>query len=104
MYAAGLGIFGATSFVPHALLGYLMVLGALFLLVLTVLARLPRRAIVLAALVLVLTLLQPVLVLQLRGSAPVLAALHPVNALLIFTLAAWISRSTKPRKAAVASL
>ncbi len=95
VYAAGLGLFGATSFVPHATLGYLMVVGALILLVLTVIAKLPRPAIVLAGLVLGLTILQPILILQLRASLPALAALHPFNALLIFALAASIARSTR---------
>jgi hypothetical protein len=27
-YAAGLGVFGATSFMPHTLLGYGLILGA----------------------------------------------------------------------------
>jgi hypothetical protein len=95
VYAAGLGLFGATSFVPHATLGYLMVVGALILLVLTVIARLPRPAVLLASLVLALTILQPILILQLRALLPALAALHPLNALLIFALAAAIARSTR---------
>jgi hypothetical protein len=95
VYAAGLALFGATSFVPHAILGYLLILGALVLLGLTAAARLPRRATVLAVLILAVTALQPVLALGLRGRAPALAALHPLNALLIVALAAWIARSTQ---------
>lgn len=96
VYAAGLGLFGVASFMPHAILGYLMVLGALILLVLTALARLPRTAILLAALIVALAVLQPVLVLQFRGSLPFVAALHPLNALLMFGLAFWIARLNKP--------
>ena len=100
VYMMGLALFGVTSFTPHALLGYGMILGAAILTVLTVSARLPRRAQLLALAVLLLTILQPVLVLALRG-APLLAALHPLNALAIFALAATVARSTvKPASAA----
>ena len=96
VYAAGLGLFGVASFMPHAILGYLMVLGALILLVLTAMARLPRKAIGLAGLIVVLAVAQPVLVLQFRASIPLVAALHPLNALLIFALAFWIMRINAP--------
>lgn len=94
IYVMGLALFGVTSFMPHALLGYGMIAGAVILTVLTVTAKLPRRAQLFAAAVLVLTVLQPMLVLTLRGRAPALAALHPVNALVIFALAAVVARST----------
>ncbi len=94
VYVMGLAIFGVTSFMPHALLGYGMILGAAILTLLTVTARLPRRAQLLAAAVLFLTALQPALVLTLRGRAPALAALHPLNALVIFALAATVARTT----------
>jgi len=94
IYVMGLALFGVTSFMPHALLGYGMIVGALILTVLTVTAKLPRRAQLFAGAVLVLTLLQPVLVLVLRGRAPALAALHPLNALVIFALASVVARTT----------
>jgi hypothetical protein len=97
VYMMGLALFGVTSFMPHATLGYLMVLGALILMILTFSAKASRRDKVLAALVLVLTVLQPVLVLMLRGRVPALAALHPLNALVIFALAASVARSTLKR-------
>lgn len=50
-------------------------------LVLAELARLPRRAIGLAALIVALALRQSVLVLQFRGSLPFVAALHPSTSL-----------------------
>ncbi|MGQ0640910.1 MAG: hypothetical protein ACT4P6_09120 [Gemmatimonadaceae bacterium] len=46
---------------------------------------------------LLLTVLQPVLVLTLRGGLPALAALHPMNALASFALAASVARSTAKR-------
>jgi hypothetical protein len=95
VYAAGLALFGATSFVPHAVLGYLLIPGAVVLLALTAAVRPPRPAVLLAALILALAMLQPVLALAVRGRAPVLAALHPLNALLIVALAAWIARGTR---------
>jgi len=94
MYMAGLALFGVATFISHALLGYLMILGAVILLVLTVVARRPRSDAFLAVAVLVLAALQPVLALTLRTRFPVLAALHPVNALVIFVLAARVGRAT----------
>jgi hypothetical protein len=95
VYAAGLALFGVTSFVPHAVLGYLMILGAIILFVLTAVARQSRRALVCAALIVGLAVLQPVLVLVLRSSSPAVAALHPLNAILMVTLAMLIARSTQ---------
>lgn len=95
-YAAGLGLFGATGFGPHALLGYGLIIGAITLTVLTVAAHFPRRTILLASLLIPLTLLQPVLALTLRISAPYLAALHTLNAVLIFALAMLVARHTRP--------
>jgi hypothetical protein len=93
-YAAGLGIFGAASFVPHALLGYGLIVGAITLTVLTLIAGFPRRVVALAATLIGLTILQPVLALGLRPAAPALAALHVLNALAIFALAALVARRT----------
>ena len=92
-YAAGLAIFGVSTFMSHALFGYSMILGATILLILTLVARLPGRTKMLATLVLGLTVLQPVLAL-IRTPVPALAALHPVNALIIFAIAARIASST----------
>lgn len=95
VYAAGLALFGVTSFMPHAVLGYLMIIGAIILLVLTTFAKLPRRALIWASLILALALIQPILVLVFRQSTPVLAAFHPINALLMLTCALLIARSTR---------
>ena len=94
-YVAGLALFGAASFVPHALLGYGLVIGAVTLTVLTIAARFPRRTVALAAGLIALTVLQPVLALVLRP-APALAALHTLNALLIFSLALVVAQRTRP--------
>ena len=92
-YAAGLAVFGVSTFMTHALFGYSMIIGATILVALTFAARLPRRVKILAGLVLFLTVLQPVLAL-IRSPIPVLAALHPVNALIIFAIASRIATST----------
>ena len=92
-YAAGLAVFGVSTFMTHALFGYSMIIGATILVALTFVARLPRRVKILAGLVLFLTVLQPVLAL-IRSPIPVLAALHPVNALIIFAIASRIAAST----------
>ena len=97
VYMMGLALFGVTSVMPHAMWGYLMILGSLLLVVLTLTAKLPRCALLLSVAVLGLTILQPVLVLTLRGSAPAIAALHPLNALAIFVLAVGVARSTAAR-------
>ncbi len=96
-YTAGLAVFGVTKFTSHAILGYLTLVGASLLLALTLLARIPRPGRMLAASVLLLTILQPVLALAPRSRAPVLSALHPVNALLIFALAIRMARRATPR-------
>jgi hypothetical protein len=97
VYAMGLALFGVTSVMPHAMLGYAMILGAGVLTLLTVSTKAPRSAKLLALAVLALTILQPVLVVTLRGRAPALAALHPLNALVIFALAALVARATEQR-------
>ncbi len=95
-YAAGLALFGAAGFGPHALLGYGLVLGAATLTALTAAAGYPRRTVAFAAGLVLLTVLQPVLALSLRASAPALAALHALNALVIFSLAAIVAQRTRP--------
>lgn len=95
-YAAGLGVFGAVNFVPHALLGYGLIIGAITLTVLTITARLPRRAVALAAALIPLTILQPVFALVLRSPAPALSALHTLNALVIFAVAVAVARHSAP--------
>lgn len=100
VYVMGLALFGVTSFVPHALLGYAMIIGAAILVLLTITARLPVRTRWLAAGVLGLTILQPVLMLVLRHRAPALAALHMVNALAIFGLAVLVALGTRAPAAA----
>ena len=94
VFLAGLGVFaGAQNFALHRDFGYLFGLLTLVLLFLALGGRLGRRWVGLSALLLVLFALQSVFV-ALRGAAPVLAALHPVNALVIFYVAQLVARES----------
>jgi hypothetical protein len=92
VYFAGLMLFGHNGGRDlHEGLGYsLGTFGVLFL-GLPALARAGRRTIVLGVVLAVTTFFQPSLTLA-RDGAPLVAAFHPVNALLIFTLSAVIAR------------
>jgi Family of unknown function (DUF6220) len=81
---------GSGDFELHREVGYTaMGIVALIVLILAGLGRADRiqiwGSVALFVLYIVQTLLPP-----LRGSAPVLAALHPVNAIVLFGLAAWL--------------
>jgi hypothetical protein len=89
-FLAGAGMFvGGSWMAVHIGLGHLLTspipLLPLLLLIFSFVARRPRADRWLCGLLLVLALLQPV-VLYLRGVLPLLSALHPLNALLLFAL------------------
>jgi hypothetical protein len=92
VFLAGAAIFDTASWVTwHNTLGHLLVhplpLIPLLLLILSFVGRLPRADKWLSVLLLALAMLQPMLIYVGRGaSLPLLAALHPANALLIFVL------------------
>jgi hypothetical protein len=92
VFLAGAALFDRSAwFTWHNTLGHLLVhplpLIPLLLLILSFVGRLPRADKWLSALLLVLAILQPMLIYVGRGaSLPLLAALHPVNALLLFVL------------------
>jgi len=107
IFLAGLGVFrGPESFLTHRDFGYMLELLPIVLLVLGLIARLGRRAALLAAGIFGLFLLQSVFV-GLRVDSPDIAALHPVNGFLITFLAivlardAWIGRRAAAEAAAV---
>jgi hypothetical protein len=83
-FLAGLNVFGGTSIESHRVLGFILAAGALLLLILAVVGRLPRRTAVLTVLLLGLSVLQIVLV---HISVDEVAALHPVNALAVALVA-----------------
>lgn len=91
VFLAGAGVFGATDFELHVGVGYLAAfIGPIILLAVAVVAR-GGRLIGLTGLLLLLGVVQSILP-SLRADAPYLAALHPVNALLIAWLALTIAR------------
>jgi hypothetical protein len=83
-FLAGLGAFLETSYDAHQTLGYILAAIALILLVLAIAGRLPRLVFLLAIALLGLNVLQIVLA---RVEVGEVAALHVVNALVVFFVA-----------------
>jgi hypothetical protein len=87
-FLAGLGVFGgADGFQAHVALGYSLLFVTLLGLLLAFAARLPWGTIGQMALLPVLVVLQSVFIDLWHAGLPVVAALHPVNGLAIFSLA-----------------
>lgn len=91
-FLAGLGVFGSgASFETHATVGIVLVIVSVILLVLAgILAlsgNLTRSSAGLAGLLLVLMVVQYALVELFSDGVPALAALHPVNGLLVLGVA-----------------
>ena len=83
---------GSGDFATHREFGYTWIgLAALALLLTAIAARRPRKDIAITAGILVLYIVQTLLP-GARTSTPWVAALHPVNALLLFGLAVWYVR------------
>ncbi len=89
-FLAGLAVFGSTSFEAHRGLGFVLLAVSLVMVVLTFVAKLPKRMIVLTAVLLGLNVLQ--VILANIDDVPELAALHVVNAVAVFALAHLILR------------
>jgi hypothetical protein len=93
-FLAGLGVFaGAANFELHRNWGYTFGYLLIFMVIAALVGRMPRTAWAAPLGVMVLFALQSVFV-ALRADAPVIAALHPVNAVAIFAAAWWIARSS----------
>lgn len=90
VFLAGVALFGAGTFAGHRDFGYLLSLLPLFLVVAAVVAR-AGRLVWLSVALLVLTFVQTALPLV-REDLPYVAALHPVNALVLVLLTATIGR------------
>ncbi len=91
---------GSGDFSTHIEFGYTAIgLLALAVLLTAVAARSGRRDIGASFALLLLYVVQTALP-QFRASVPVLAALHPVNALVLFGLAVWYARRAWRRSAA----
>lgn len=83
---------GSGDFSAHVEFGYTWVgLAALAVLATALLARRPRREVLLTVGLLVLYIVQTLLP-SARGSMPMVAALHPLNAMILFVLAIWYAR------------
>lgn len=85
---------GSGNFATHIDFGYYIVgITSLAVLVTALIARLPRREIGISAGLFVLYIVQTMLP-TFKGSVPFIAALHPLNAAILFTLALWYARRT----------
>ncbi|TMB82716.1 MAG: hypothetical protein E6J39_08130 [Chloroflexi bacterium] len=95
VFLAGVGLFVTTpdSFGLHRGLGYILSLAPILIVLLALGARAPRRTIWLTVGLAVAAFVQSVLP-ELRSSLPLVAALHPVNALLIVWLSWQVARRT----------
>jgi hypothetical protein len=105
VYLIGTALFGATSIDLHRRLGMALAALVVLLLVVALVGGLGRRLIGLSALLLVLTIVQGLLP-SVRAEIPWLAALHPVNALLLMGVTAVIGqlpRAATLRRTLVAS-
>jgi uncharacterized protein DUF6220 len=91
VFLAGAGLFKLTDFTAHGGLGWTIAMVPLFMLVLALVAHVDRRTGLLSIALAVVTTIQPELAAA-RNENPVLAAFHPVNALLIFWLAWTVAR------------
>ena len=90
VFLAGMGLFGATDMSLHREFGYLISLVPLLMTVVAAVGRTGRLTLLSAGLM-VLAFVQTSLPYA-RDDIPVIAALHPVNALLLFWLALTIAR------------
>jgi len=87
VFLAGIGIFGvARDFAPHVGLGWLLHLVPILLLIVAAVARVVSRLIWWNVALLVVQFVQPIFALA-RTDSPVVAAFHPVLALVVFWLA-----------------
>ena len=83
---------GSGNFSTHTEFGYTGIgIAWLILLITGLVARRPRAEIGITLLILVLYIVQTLLP-TFKTSTPAVAALHPVNALLLFGVAAWYAR------------
>lgn len=89
IYLAGMGVF-AGSFDDHRSLGYVLGLLPILMVVFGLIGRIGRRDILLSALLFVQGILQSVFVLQ-RASYPAVAALHPVNGVLMLVIGIYLA-------------
>ena len=88
---AGAAVFDVIDFVPHVGLGWLLGSAPLILIPLAIAARAPLETISLTVVLAFDAMIQPELALA-RDDTPVIAALHPVNAFVLFWLTLVVAR------------
>jgi hypothetical protein len=88
---AGAAVFEITDFTLHVGLGWALGSAPVLLIPLTILARAGLATVALTIVLATDAMLQPELALA-RHDSPVIAALHPVNAFLLFWLALLVAR------------
>lgn len=92
VFLAGLGVFDSSSaFATHRDTGYTLTVVPVVLALTAFAGRFGWWQVIAALVMLGQFILQSVLVLQ-RDSAPAIAALHPVNGVLILLIATWLAR------------
>ena len=101
-FLAGLGVFeSAAAFITHRDFGRAFGWLVLIMLILAIAGRLPRRQLLLVIGIIVAYAFQSVFV-AVRADAPFVAALHPLNGVLILLLGievvryAWVTRVARP--------
>jgi hypothetical protein len=98
-FSAGLGVFGITSFMPHAIWGALLILTSFSLPVVALAGQLARNIIWRSSLVAGLMIVQGLLI-DLGRIVHVVWAFHPVNALILALLVYGLARSRLPEPSA----
>ena len=96
-FYAGLGLFaGAENMDFHVQFGWILHLAPILVLIAAALGRVGRATLLWTAALVVTVFIQPLLP-GLSESVPALAALHPVNALLIFWVSGVVARRALAR-------
>ena len=96
IFFAGLGVFGVSSFLSHMILGTLVILGSLALPLVAWRGHLGATLLRRSWLVFGLMILQGLLI-DAGRIIPLVAAFHPVNAMLLVLLVASMARITRER-------
>lgn len=90
---AGTALFELTDWTAHTALGWFLPLVAILVVVFAFVARIDRRTLWLSVALVLTANIQPSLA-EARSVAPLVAALHPVNALVVFWLALVVARGS----------
>jgi len=88
VFLAGVGVFELADWTAHAGLGWALGSAPILLVLFALVAGVGRSTVLLTVALMIAAIIQPELAAA-RREAPVVAALHPVNALLVFWLA-WV--------------